>query len=60
VRIEESGNPGSGARCLFIEAHPDQRATEQADHREHPGSAASLPAAPANVASMPGWLFMKE
>lgn len=38
VRIEESGNPGSGVvRRLFIEAHPDQRATEQADDREHPG-----------------------
>jgi hypothetical protein len=43
VPIEESDDPGSGvARRLLVETHPGQRAAEQADDREHPGSAASF------------------
>jgi hypothetical protein len=58
---KKGGNPGSGvARRLFVEAHADQRPLSRLTTMNTGGSAASLPAAPANVASLPGWLFIKE
>jgi hypothetical protein len=73
VPVEESDNPGSGvARCLFVEAHPDQRPAEQADDREHPGQRETrivtgspapgdgeLPVSPSSTAPKPGRKWAK-